>query len=148
MITKALGLCLFIVAILWAFAFVWIHLTMTSMTDVITPLPFYFGLGFGGPLVLVIGSTLLMAVWHPRFASVLALVACAWLTSEFAPAGYGFLMEARRSPDAPKAYYVIAAVLLLYVVLSDVAAVLAFVMSAKPSNKSLEPTAGRRDAQI
>jgi hypothetical protein len=126
MVTKALGLWLFIVAIVWALAFVWIHLTMTNMTDVITPLPLYFGLGFGGPLLLTIGSTLLMALWHPRFASVLVLVACVWLTWEFAPAGFGMLTEARRSPDAPKAYYLISGLLLLYVILADIAAVLAF----------------------
>jgi hypothetical protein len=126
MVTKALGLWLFIVALLWALAFVWIHLTMTSMTAVITPLPLYFGLGFGGPLLLVIASTLLMAAWHTRFASILALLGCAWLTWEFAPSAISFFTEARKSADAPKAYYIISALLSLYVILADIAAVIAF----------------------
>jgi len=126
MVTKALGLWLFIVALLWAFAFVWIHLTMTSMTDIITPLPLYFGLGFGGPLLLVLGSTLLMAAWHTRLASILLLLGCAWLTWEFVPSSVEFFIEARKSADAPKAYYLISVLLLLYVLFTDIAAVLAF----------------------
>jgi hypothetical protein len=99
---------------------------MTSMTAPVLPLPLYFTLGFAGPLLLVVGSTMLMAVWHTRFASILVLLACAWLTWGVAPASITGFIEAQQTLDAPKWYYFVLSALLLFVVLANTAAVLVF----------------------
>ncbi len=125
MVTKALGLWLFIVALVWAFGFVWLHLTMTGFTEPVLPLPLHLALGFVGPFVLVIGSALLMAAWHPRLGSILSLLACAWLTWQLAPDCISGIVEPRQPLEAPKLYWPLFTVL-GFLILADLGAVLAF----------------------
>src|SRR5947199_4957836 len=96
MVTKALGLSLLIVALLWGF---WMFLSMTTPVLTPLPLPLYYALGFCGPLLLVIGSTLVIEMRHSKLASVVCLLACAWFTWEFSPLGIALLKEARQIPD-------------------------------------------------
>ncbi len=133
MVTKALGLWLFIVALLWAFGFVWLHLTMTGFTEPVLPLPLHFALGFAGPFVLFIASTLLMARWHARVGSILALLACTLLTWRLAPDCILGIVEPRRRLEAPKPYVALL-VLLLFVMLADIAALITLRHVRKPSN--------------
>jgi hypothetical protein len=115
--TKALGVWLFIVALLWGFS------TLLVMNDMVTPLPpsLYYALGFGGPLLLIIGATLVVETRYSKFASIVCLLACAWLTLGVSPGGVAVLMEARQTPD-----YVVSLLILLFVVLADTAAVVVF----------------------
>jgi hypothetical protein len=53
---------------------------MSGITDPVLPLPIHFLVGFIGPALLVVGSTLPMADWHPRFGAVCCILACALLT--------------------------------------------------------------------
>jgi hypothetical protein len=125
MVTKALGLLLFIVALIWAFGFVWLHLTMTGFTDPVLPLPLHLALGFAGPFALVVGSTLLMALWHPRLGAIIALLACTWLTWQLAPDCLMGVIEPRRPLQAPKPYVALFTVL-AFVAIADIGAVAAF----------------------
>lgn len=125
MVTKALGLWLFIVAFVWAFGFVWLHLTMTGFTDPVLPLPLHLALGFAGPLALIVGSTLLMALWHPRLGAIIALLACAWLTWQLAPDCIMGVIEPRRPLEAPKPYVALFTIL-LFVLFADIGAITAF----------------------
>src|SRR2546430_7931785 len=124
MVTKALGLWLFVVALVWAFGFVWLHLTMTGFTEPVLPLPLHLALGFVGPFVLVIGSALLMAAWHPRLGSILSLLACAWLTWQLAPDCISGIVEPRQPLEAPRLYWPLFTVL-GFLILADLGAVLA-----------------------
>jgi hypothetical protein len=83
--TKALALWLFAIGTAWALAMAWVHLVMTGFTESILPLPLTFLSLFSGPAVLIIGSTLVMAMWHSRLGSILILAACAWLTVLLGP---------------------------------------------------------------
>lgn len=69
-----------VVGTAWALVMAWVHLVMTGFTESILPLPVTFLRLFGGPAVLIIGSALVMAMWHSRLGSVLILAACVWLT--------------------------------------------------------------------
>jgi hypothetical protein len=118
MATKALGLWLFIVAIVWTFGFVWMHLTMTGFTDTVLPLPLHLALGFAGPFVLIVASALLMTAWHPQLGSILALVACAWLTYQLGPDCVLSIVEPRQPLQAPKLYWPLFSIL-TFLVLAD-----------------------------
>src|SRR2546422_450335 len=78
-ITKALGLWLFVVGVFWTFGFVWFHLSMMTITEPVLPLPLHLAIAFSGPAVLIVGSTMIMALWHTRIAVVLVLVRCSRL---------------------------------------------------------------------
>src|SRR2546427_4527108 len=84
-ITKALGLWLFVVGVFWTFGFVWFHLSMMTITEPVLPLPLHLAIAFSGPAVLIVGSTMIMALWHTRIAVVLVLIGCVWFTWEIAP---------------------------------------------------------------
>ena len=51
MVTKALGLWLFVVGVLWTVGNVWLHLAMTTVTEPVGPLPVYFVRLFIGPAI-------------------------------------------------------------------------------------------------
>ena len=85
MVTKTLGLWLFVVGVFWTFGFVWFHLSMMTITEPVMPLPLHLAVAFAGPAMLIIGSTMVMALWHTRIAIILILVGCAWFTWEIAP---------------------------------------------------------------
>jgi hypothetical protein len=118
MVTKALGLWLLVVALLWG---LWMFLSMTTPVLTALPLPLYYALGFGGPLLLLIGSTLVMEMRHSKLASIVCLLACAWFTLEFSPLGIALLKEARQIPDCH-----ISLLMLVLVIFADTAAVLVF----------------------
>jgi hypothetical protein len=80
-------------------------------------------LGFSGPAILIIGSTLVIAVWHGRLGSVLVLAACGLLTWMIAPDCISDFVRAKPPLEAPRPY-VILGVLLLFVLLNDAAAIL------------------------
>jgi hypothetical protein len=123
--TKLLGLWLFVVGLLWTFGFVWFHLSMMTMTEPVLPLPLALAIGFAGPFVLIVGATLLMALWHTRIGSILVLLACAWLTWAMGPDCISGIIEPRQPLEAHKPYVFLVA-LLVFVLLADIAAVAAF----------------------
>src|SRR5262245_43501788 len=134
-VTKALGLWLLIVALLWG---LWMVLAMMTPMLSPPPLPIYYAISFVGSLLLFIGLTLGMEMRHSKFASIVCLLACAWLTWEFSPVGVALLTEARQMPD-----YLVSVLILLVVILADTAAIFVF----RHVRKTLEPTAGRGGAE-
>src|SRR5438874_10595695 len=119
---------------------------MTGFTDRIVPLPVFLVSSFSGPLTLIIGSVLVMAVWHSRLGTFLILAACAWLTWLVLPDYIG-LLHPKPPLEAPRPYFILG-IIAAFVLAADAAAVVLFRRVAKPSNQSLESTAGRRDDQI
>ena len=75
-----LALVLFVLGTLWALAFAWFHLVMSAITESLLPLPIHLFVGFIGPGLLIVGSTLAIADWHSRFGAICCVVACALLT--------------------------------------------------------------------
>jgi hypothetical protein len=146
MITKALALWLFIVGVVWAFVTAWIDLVMTGFTDRIVSLPVFLISSFSGPLILVTGSLLVMAMWHGRLGTFLILAACAWLTWLLLP-DYTGLLRPKPPLEAPRPYLILA-LIAAFVLAADAAAVILFRRVAKPSNQSLQPTAGRRTESV
>jgi hypothetical protein len=117
---------------------------MSSISEPVLPLALHFFVGFIGPAALIIGSTLVMAAWRSRFGSILALVACAWLTVVVGSDCYiGF----HREPLQARPPYGLLISILIMIICADAAALILFCRVAKPSNQALQPTAGRRDDQ-
>src|SRR2546421_8633552 len=77
---KLLALLLFVLGTLWTLAFAWFHLVMSGITEPVLPLPIHLFVGFVGPALLIVGSTLAIADWHGRFGAVCCIIACALLT--------------------------------------------------------------------
>ena len=125
LIRKALGLWLFIVAIVWAFVTAWIDLVMTGFTDRIVSLPVFLVSAFCGPLILATGSALVLAAWHSRLGTFMILGACAWLTWEVGPDCISGVVRPRQPLEAPKPYMILFAIL-VFLLLADLAAVVLF----------------------
>ena len=137
--TKALALWLFIVGVVWAFMNAWIDVVMTGITDRIVSFPVFLVTSFSGPLILVLGSVLVMAMWHSRLGTFLILAGCAWLTWLIVP---DFLWLLRpKQPLEPPRLYLIFALMAVFVLTADAAAVVLFRRVAKPSNQEMKPTA-------
>jgi hypothetical protein len=77
---KPLALLLFVLGTLWALAFAWFHVVMSSITEPVLPLPIHLFVGFMGPALLTVGSILAIADWHNRFGAICCVSACALLT--------------------------------------------------------------------
>jgi hypothetical protein len=145
-ITKALALWLFIVGAVWAFVLAWMDLVMTGITEPIVSLPIFLLIYFSGPLLLIIGSTLVMATWHSRVGTFSILAACAWLTWLIAP-DYIDLFHPKSPLQAPRPYLFLA-IIAAIVLAADAAAVILFRRVAKPSNQTMQRTAGRRTERL
>jgi hypothetical protein len=135
--TKALALWLFVVGVIWALVMAWVDLVMTGITDRTVSLPVFLILFFSGPLILIIGSVLVIARWRSRLGTFLILVACAWLTWSIAP---DFIVRFHPKPplEAPRPYLflgLIAAVVLA----ADGAAVTLFRRVTKACNQATRP---------
>ena len=104
MTTKLLGLWLFAVGVLWTFGFVWFHLSMMTMTEPVLPLPLALAIGFAGPFILIVGATLLIALWHTRIGSIRVLLTCAWLTWAIAPDCISGNIRPRQPLEAPNVF--------------------------------------------
>ena len=146
MVIKALALWLFIVGVVWALVIAWVDLVMTGFTDRIVSLPVFLVSSFSGPLILIIASLLVMIAWHSRLGTFLILAACAWLTWLVLPDYIG-LLHPKPPLEATRPYFILG-IIAAFVLAADAAAVVLFRRVAKPSNQSLESTAGRRDDQI
>jgi hypothetical protein len=150
---KLLALLLFILGTLWALAFAWFHVVMSGITDTVLPLPIHFFVGFIGPVLLIVGSTLAMAGWHGRLGAIFCIIACALLTYFLGGEILGTYLQPVLHPNnaiqSPYTFGTSIAVAAeaTFFVLADVTAVV-LLRSTKRSNQSLEPTAGRRDDQI
>ena len=146
MVTKALALWLFIVGVIWALVAAWVNLVMGGISTPIVAYWLLLVIYFTGPLLFITGATLVMASCHARFGTLLILPACAWLTWLVAP-DYIDLLHPKPPLQAPRPYLILAIIAAL-VVAADTAAVILFRRVAKPSNQSLEPTAGRCDDHV
>ncbi len=77
---KLIGLVLFVLGLLWALGMAWVHIVMTGITEPVLPLPLHLFLGFIGPALLIVGSLLVIAVWHIRIGIAFCTIACVLLT--------------------------------------------------------------------
>ncbi len=112
------------------------------------PLPIHLFVGFVGPTLLVIGSTLGIAGWHARFGAICCIVACALLTYFVGGDILGTYLQpafhpnnAIQSPYTLGTSVAVAAVATFFMV-ADVAAI-ALLRTTKPSNQAMQRTAGR-----
>ena len=122
-ITKALGLWLFAVGVFWTVGFVWFHLSMLTITEPVLPLPLHFVLAVIGPAILIIGSTMAMALWHTRVAAILVFIGCICFTLEIAPQLPDIWREAPHlDPRLSRLEYAILVPLGLIMLLADTAA--------------------------
>ena len=122
LITKALALWLFIAGLVWAFVNAWIDLVMTGFTDSIVSLPVFLVTSFSGPLILVSGSVLVMAMWHSRLGTFLILAGCAWLTWLIVPDCIG-LLRPKPPLEAPRPYLILA-LIAAFILAADAVAVI------------------------
>jgi hypothetical protein len=53
---------------------------MSGITEPVLPFPIHLVVGFVGPALLFVGSTLAIAGWHSRFGAICGIAACALLT--------------------------------------------------------------------
>jgi hypothetical protein len=147
---KLLALLLFVLGTLWALAFAWFHVVMSGITDPVLPLPIHFLVGFIGPALLVVGSTLPMADWHPRFGAVCCILACALLTYFLGGEILGTYLQPVLHPNnAIQSPYTLGTSIAVageaaFFVVADVTAVV-LLRATKRSNQSLQSTAGRYD---
>ena len=121
---KLAGL-LIAVGILWALVAAYIFLALSGMSVPIYPLPAILALYFGGPVVLVVGSVLVIFSRRRKLGSVLALAACAWLTIQALPDLIDALIRTQQPLEAPRTptEILIFGSLALLVILSDISAV-------------------------
>jgi len=145
-ITKALALWLFIVGVIWAFVAAWINLVMSGISTPIVSYWMLLVIYFSAPFILILGATLVMARWHSRIGTFLILAACAWLTWMIAP-DYLDLLHPKPPLQAPRPYLFLG-VIAVFVLAADAAAVILFRRVARPSNQTMQPTAGRSGANF
>jgi hypothetical protein len=150
---KLLGLALFVVGLLWASGMAWVHVVMTGITEPVLPLPLHLFLGFIGPALLIVGSLLVIAAWHIRTGIALCVGACVLLTWWIGPDSIGSVIDLFRPLPPLQApmtalNYFVAFGLVAFIITADVLAGILLWSIIKPSNKSLEPTAGRSDADV
>jgi hypothetical protein len=122
---------------------------MSGITDPVLPLPIHFFVAFIGPALLIVGSTLAMADWHPYFGAICCILACALLTYFLGSDILATYLQpvlhpnnAIQSPYTLGTSIAVAAEATFFVA-ADIAAV-ALLRATKRSNQSLEPTAARR----
>jgi hypothetical protein len=139
--TRLLGIWLLFIGILWVLIASWVLLVMSGFSVPAITLPLLFVLYYCAPVVLIIGSSLVIAGRYPRVGIVLALIACAYLTYLIAP-DYIDLLYPKRPLEAPRPCLFLAIVAAV-VLATDAVAVILFRRLTKPSNQTLQPTAGR-----
>jgi len=144
--TKALALWLLIVGVIWAFVAAWINLVMSGISTPIVSYWLLLVIYFSAPFILILGATLVMARWHSRIGTFLILAACAWLTWMIAP-DYLDLLHPKPPLQAPRPYLFLG-VIAVFVLAADAAAVILFRRVARPSNQTMQPTAGRSGANF
>jgi len=144
--TKALALWLFIVGVIWAFVAAWINLVMSGISTPIVSYWLLLVIYFSAPFILILGATLVMARWHSCIGTFLILAACAWLTWLIAP-DYLDLLHPKPPLQAPRPYLFLG-VIAVFVLAADAAAVILFRRVARPSNQTMQPTAGRSGANF
>ena len=148
---KLLALLLFVLGTLWALAFAWFHIVMSGITDPVLPLPIHFFVALIGPALLIVGSTLTMADWHPYFGAICCILACALLTyflgGDILATYLQPVLHPNNAIQSPYTWGTSVAVAAeaTFFVLADVTAVV-LLRAIKRSNQSLQPTTGRSDA--
>jgi hypothetical protein len=147
---KLIGLALFVMGLLWACGMAWVHIVMTGITEPVLPLPLHLFLGFIGPALLIVGSLLVIAAWHIRVGIALCTGACVLLTWWIAPDSILSVIDLFRPLPPLQApmtalNYFVAFGLVAFIITADVLAGILLWRIIKPSNQSLQPTAGRSD---
>ena len=151
---KLLALLLFVLGTLWALFFAWFHLAMSGITDTVLPLPIHLFVGFIGPALLVVGSILAIADWHGRFGAICCIIGCALLTwflgGDILQTYLQPVLHPNNAIQSPYTFgtFVTVAIESAFFIVADVAAIVLLRTVVKPSNQSLQPTAGRSDAQL
>jgi hypothetical protein len=150
---KLIALLLFGLGTFWALVFAWFHVVMSGIAETVLPLPIHLFIGFIGPALLIVGSVLAIAGWHARFGAICCIIACALLTYFLG----GDILETYLQPvlhpnNAIQSPYTLGTSIAVaaeatFFIVADVAAI-ALLRGIKPSNQSLEPTAGHRDAHV
>jgi fucose 4-O-acetylase-like acetyltransferase len=142
--TRLLASWLLLIGIIWVLAASWTFLALSGISVPIVSLPLLLLLYYGAPLVLIFGSSLVLARRSPRVGAILAVVACAYLSYLLAPEYISFL-QPKPPLEAPRPY-IFFAVLGLMLIVTDAAAVTMAVRIAKASNQAMQRTAPRSDA--
>lgn len=148
---KLLGLLLFILGTLWALAFAWFHVVMSGITEPVLPLAIHLFVGFIGPALLIVGSTLAIVDWHSLFGAVSCIVACALLTwflgGDIIQTCFQPVLHPNNAIQSPYTLGTSIAVAAegMFFLVADVVAILLLRSILKRSNQSLQPTAGCSD---
>jgi len=147
---KFIGLVLFVLGLLWALGMAWVHIVMTGITEPVLPLPLHLFLGFIGPALLIVGSLLVIAVWHIRIGTAFCTIACVLLTWWIGPDSVLSVIDLFRPLPPLQApmtalNYVVAFGLVTFIIAADILTGILLWRTIKPSNQSLQPTAGRSD---
>ena len=146
---KPIAASLIVLGVIWLIAAAWIHLTMTAITEPVLPLPAYFGFLFGPPFLLILGAV----VWlmrASRIAAICCLAACALLIWSLGSEWFSMVLGFFRAPQPlqpPRDIidYIVATVIGVFIICTAIAAVALLRSLIRPSNQSLQPTAGRSD---
>jgi hypothetical protein len=141
--TRLVAGWLLFVGIVWLLTAAWMMLVMSGISTPAVAVSLLLTMYFAGPIALIVGSSLVIARRRGRIGTVLASLACAWLTwmiaSDYWP----------RTPAndaiAPVQYDSLFIALALIVIVSDVA-VIAMWRAPQPSNQAMQRTAPRSDA--
>jgi hypothetical protein len=149
---KPIAALLIVLGVIWLIAAAWIHLTMTAITEPVLPLPAYFALAFVPPFLLII-SAIVLFERASRVATICCLAASALLIWWLVPAWFDMVLGFYRAltplqPSHDVVDYIVAALMAVFIICTGIAAVALLRSLIKPSNQSLEPTAGRHDAHI
>ena|SRR5205823_346085 len=116
---KALSVYLILVGSIWALGIIWMYLVSGISEPMwITVIPFA-GLFLIWPLMLIVGSILVLGAWHAKAGAILTMIGCAILTVF---AAYQSIQDLHVQPLQVKPPYVIDVFLALVTLLADFAA--------------------------
>ena len=146
---KLIAICVIVLGTIWLAAAAWIHLTMTAITEPALLLPAYFALLFGPPVVLI-ASAVVLLFRASRIAAICCLAACALLIWSLTPEWFSMVIDLFRAPAPLRPAhnvtdYLIAAAIAVFIACMSIAGLALLRSLIKPSNQSLQPTAGRSD---
>jgi len=118
---KALSIGFMLVGIVWALVVVWIHLVMIGITEPISAgsVFLYFGAMLLGPILLILGSILVLKGLHAKQGAILVLFGCTILSLIV---GYSSIQDLHVEPLQVKPPYLFDACLIITALLSDVGA--------------------------